>query len=301
MVKKITTILLFALFAIFLSGCATTQKKIYPSVTNFIGSSDFIKYKRIAVLPFSDAPYSPQSGQIVQGLASQILAQAGFDVVERTRLIDILKEQKMSASGLFDTSQQIELGKLLGVKAIAVGEVGQYMTQQRKTDTTYFPWTNWYTGQTTYIPIQGQQWMESYVSLSLRILDVETGTLVYSGSGQYNQGLTNPPQQLAEYILGEIIMKWIISPGMCGFATDPMDHTVVRKVFSNSPAEKAGLKKEDKILKINNRNVSKNLSPFEWSSITWGKPGEKMILEVERNSENLKFEIIRDYREKIFK
>jgi hypothetical protein len=50
--------------------------------------------------------------------------------------------------------------------------------------------------------------MESYVSISLRIIDIETGALIYSGSGQYNQGLTNPPQQLAEFILNSIVSGW---------------------------------------------------------------------------------------------
>lgn len=134
MIKKVWILLLFSFI-----GCATAQRKgIYPTITNFVGSTDFGKYKRIAVLPFSDAPYAPQSGQIIQGLASQVLAQLGFEVAERSRLMDILQEQKMSASGLFDIDQSIKLGKLLGVRAIVVGEVGQYMTQQRKTDTTYF-------------------------------------------------------------------------------------------------------------------------------------------------------------------
>jgi len=211
MIKKYWILLLFSFI-----GCATTtqRKGIYPTITYFVGSTDVAKYKRVAVLPFSDAPYAPQSGQIIQGLTSQILAQLGFEVVERTRLMDILQEQKMDSLGFFDTDQSIKLGKILGVRAVVVGEVGQYMTQQRKTDTTYFPWTNFYTGQTVSIPIQGKQWMESYVSLSLRVLDVETGSLIYSGSGQYSQGLTNPPQQLAENILGGILSKWIISRGI---------------------------------------------------------------------------------------
>jgi len=297
MIKKVWILLLFSFI-----GCATAQRKgIYPTITNFVGSTDFGKYKRIAVLPFSDAPYAPQSGQIIQGLASQVLAQLGFEVAERSRLMDILQEQKMSASGLFDIDQSIKLGKLLGVRAIVVGEVGQYMTQQRKTDTTYFPTVNFYTGEQFYVPIQGKQWMESYVSLSVRILDVETGALIYSGSGQFEKGLANPPQQIAERILGEILAKWFISPGACGFSMDSIDKSTIKKIINGSPAQKAGLKIGDKILKINEKKISPNISKFEWGSIGYGYPGEKKIFQVKRDNEIFNIEIIMGSREEVFK
>ena len=50
-----------------ISGCATTRN-IYPTISNYVGSTDFIKYKRIAVLPFVGASNAPESGQIAQGL-----------------------------------------------------------------------------------------------------------------------------------------------------------------------------------------------------------------------------------------
>jgi hypothetical protein len=69
---------------------------VYPTIDYFVGSSDFIKYKRIAILPFTDAPYASQSGQIVQGLTGKIFSEYGFDVIERARLFDVLKKQKLS-------------------------------------------------------------------------------------------------------------------------------------------------------------------------------------------------------------
>lgn len=187
-------------------GCAHQKKMVSPTISHYIGSTNFVKYKRVAVLPFSDAPNALHSGQIVQGLANQVFAKFGFDMVERNRLYDILNEQRLSLSGIIDSSEQIRIGKLLGVTCIVVGEVGQYSTIQRHTDTTHFPLFLY--GQTTYIPIQGKQWMESYVSISLRVIDVESGQLIFSGSGQYSQGLINPPQQLAEFILNDIVAKW---------------------------------------------------------------------------------------------
>ena len=196
-------ILFISVASVLFIGCVTTPNVITgpPKVSNYIGSRDISKYRKIAVLPFADAPNAPQSGQIVQGLASQIFAQHGFIVVERARLYNVLSEQQLSLSGLSDTTQAIRVGKLLGVNAIVVGEVGQYSVMERHTDTTYF-------GRTLLIPIPGKQWTESYVSLSLRVVDVETSQLIYSGAGQYDLAVTNPPQQLAQDILQEIIARW---------------------------------------------------------------------------------------------
>lgn len=196
---------IFILF-FFLIGCV--PQVYYPQVTSFIGSANFREYSNLAIFPFSDAPGAPYSGQIVQGLASQSFAKFGFNVIEREKLTYLLREQELSMSGLIDESKKLRIGKMVGARAIVIGNVGQYASHQRKTDTTYLPIPNFYTGQTTYFPMQGKQWSENSVSISLRIIDVETGQLIYSGSGQYEVGLRNPPQQMAEFILHDIIATW---------------------------------------------------------------------------------------------
>ena len=289
----------FVILLLLISACAQ-RKPIHPTIDYYAASKDFMKYQRMAILPFSDAPGSPNSGQIVQGLANQMFAKWGFNMVERNRLYDILNEQRLSLSGIMDQSEQLRIGKLLGVKSIVVGEVGQYSTQQRHTDTTYFPLTLY--GKTSYYPIQGQQWMESYVSIALRVIDVETGQLIYSGSGQYAKGLTNPPQQLAQLILEHIIGKWILSPGASGFAFKGNTHRtgVVDKVMDGSPADKAGIRTGDRIIKINNRTIT-DLQPLEYRAVTWSNPGEIMSLDIVRLGKNLHLEIVTEEWEKVFK
>lgn len=253
----------------------------------------------MAVLPFSDAPNSPQSGQIVQGLANQVFAKFGFDMIERNRLYEVLNEQRLSLTGIIDSSEQIRVGKLLGVKCIVVGEVGQYSTMQRHTDTTYFPLVLY--GQTSYVPIQGKQWMESYVSVSLRVIDVESGQLIFSGSGQYSRGLTNPPQQLAEYILGDIIAKWLTSPSACGFRFkgDTYKTGIIKQIIKNLPAYRSGLKVGDKILKINGKEL-RCLLPLEFYTLMWTYPGEKIVFDVIRNGKFLTFQVVTEERVKVF-
>jgi len=282
-------------------GCVHRQPDVvYPTIDYFVGSAEYSKYKRIAVLPFIDAPNASQSGQIVQGLAGQSFSKFGFDVIERARLFDILNEQKLYLTGAIDDSQSLKVGKLLGAKAIVVGEVGQYTTQQRSTDTVYIPITNFTTGRTTYFPRQGQQWNENFVSVALRVIDVESGQLIYSGSGYFDRGITNPPQQIAELIVGGIIVKWLESPGVVGFKYKITPNGVMLEgVVRNSPAEKAGLQTGDRIVKINGKSISSNISPLEMSGLVWGRPNEIIILDIQRNSSILTFEIARAERRNI--
>ncbi len=275
-------------------GCATTPKVVYPNVTNFINSTDFKKYKKLAVLSFTDAPYAPYSGQIVQGLASQAFGKFGFDIVERGRLSEVLGEQYLSLTGVISKKDSMKLGEVLGVKALVLGEVGQYETADRKTDTTYFPLA--LGGQTSYIPIQGQQWKESYVSISLRVVDVETGQLVYSGSGQYNVGISNPPQEAATHIVYAIVDKWVSSPGRCGFQYDK--NMIIIDVLPYSPAKKAKLKIGDKILELNGKNI-KNLLNEDLHSLAWGYPGENLSMKVQRGDKIISVDMIRVPKENL--
>ena len=193
-----------------------------PVISSICASKDMSKYNKLAVLTFSDAPNAPQSGAIVSALVTQSLAKAGFTVVERGRLQDLLDEQKLSNSGLMEDGETIKLGKLMGVNAVVIGVVSQYSTNGRHTDTTYIDMVQpgplqmvsaqdgtshvvQGPDRVTHQAIQGVQWTESIVSISLRILDVESGQLLYAGSGQYDHAMTKPPQMLAEEIIRGIV------------------------------------------------------------------------------------------------
>ncbi len=272
-------------------GCATTNPNIvYPSITSSIGS--FIvddKYRKIAILPFWDAPNSHGTGRLMQGIATNVFLKARFDVIERGRIDAVLSEQALSLSGVLADENRIKIGRILNVNALVVGEVGQYESQRRKTDTTYFPLMLY--GKTSYIPIQGQQWEENYVSVSLRIIDVETGKVVFAGAGQFEKGLTNPPQQLAEILITEILSDWFDSPWRLGIYFGK--EFIINRVIVGSPASKVGIKAGDKILKWNGIDFS-NIQNFEeYHRVTYGYPGERVELEILRGDKVLKFTLIR--------
>lgn len=72
-----------------------------------------------------------------------------FGVVERSRMLEILEEQKLVLSGLIDASQAAQVGQMLGVEAIIMGSISHtyndnhiqekrtYKDKDKKTQTKY--------------------------------------------------------------------------------------------------------------------------------------------------------------------
>lgn len=206
---------LFTLLLAILIGCA--NRVTHPAYSSYVGSSNFNKYRKIAILPFADAPNKPQSGLIVQGLACNVFSRFGFQVAERAQLSALLSEQRLSSSGL--TEEQIKTGRLLGVNAIVVGEVAQYDTIVIRGAIEGTPPTYSLSGKAAqtfsdnflkaYEATRPKTWIENYAAVSLRIIDVETGALIYAGSAQYDKGVSDPPQEIAESLLQYIVMGWL--------------------------------------------------------------------------------------------
>ena len=61
-------------------------------------------------------------------LTTRLYLTGKFEVIERKLLDKIVEEQKISLSGMIDESSAVELGKVLGVDAIASGTIGDLGT-----------------------------------------------------------------------------------------------------------------------------------------------------------------------------
>ena len=94
-----------------------------------------------------------------------------------------------------------------------------------------------------------------------------------------------------------VIGKWFISPGACGFNINK--DKIVEIVIKDSPAEQAGLKIGDKIIKINGESIA-NYSAIEFGKVSWGNPGDRKTLDIQRNSKILSIEIIMGDRKRIY-
>jgi len=178
--KRITLLLVFSLLA----ACATPQIAINPR-------ADFSTVKRVAVLPFGG-----MKGELAADMLTQSLLAHGADVVERQRLSSVMQEQSLSSSSAFDPATAKQLGKLLGVDALFVGTVAEstpastYLVSSSNeslvTNIANISGGNVYTeGSVLGLPNTQLLSTTANVSLVSRMVDVETGSILWSASMTY--------------------------------------------------------------------------------------------------------------------
>ncbi len=98
-----------------------------------------------------------------------------FDVIERSRLEQVIQEQQLTMSGLLDQSQAVSLGRLLGVDAIVMGKVTYSSQEQNFTETRTYK----NKGQkfTKKVPCKKRT---ASVTVSLRVVGTESGEILGS-------------------------------------------------------------------------------------------------------------------------
>ena len=84
---------------------------------------NFNQIDRIGVMAFSNS-WADLNG--VENLFAKYLIRYGFKVVERAQLESILREHNISVSGYLDPATTREIGRILGVDVLLIGEVSSY-------------------------------------------------------------------------------------------------------------------------------------------------------------------------------
>lgn len=77
----------------------------------------------VAILDFDtkDPTNADLGKQIAEALTAILSGEPGFTLVERARLQDVLLEQELNLTGLVDTTQAVQVGKLVGARIIITG------------------------------------------------------------------------------------------------------------------------------------------------------------------------------------
>lgn len=76
---------------------------------------------KVIVLPF-ELRGANWGGEFADAVALQLIKTGKFEVVERSALEQILKEQRITKTGLFDPTTGSRIGKLLGARFILIGQ-----------------------------------------------------------------------------------------------------------------------------------------------------------------------------------
>ncbi len=100
----------------------------------------------LAVLPFDNKGSSPEVASMVQdNMITTLYNLRRFKILERSKIDEIVKEQKLGMTGFIDPAKAVKVGKVIGVDAILMGSISSTATG---------------------------------VAITARMIDTETGTII---------------------------------------------------------------------------------------------------------------------------
>ncbi len=175
----------FLILGAFWVGCVTPEVAVNSH-------ADFSRIHRVAAATFGGA-----GGDVAADLLTQDLLQHGADVVERQRLDAVLQEQNLASQNILDPTTIKKIGKILGVDAIFVGTVASNVPSQSYlvTQSRHGINVNGVTpvggsdlfpeGAAIGVPDSQVLTSAAQASLIARMVDVETGSIMWSGRMSY--------------------------------------------------------------------------------------------------------------------
>lgn len=200
--------------------CACTPKSVLSP------TYDFSQINRIGIMAFSNT-WADLNG--VENLFAKYLIRSGFKVVERAQLESILREHNISLSGYLAPETTREIGRILGVDVLLVGEVSSYsparteltMTASRRTqahpivtqdvmqmpDGTYVGYQRVAGTQVSHsVDMRPTQYtINAKVALIAKLVDVETAEIVWIGSDSEESAR---PLDAADYMARQLVKSF---------------------------------------------------------------------------------------------
>jgi PDZ domain/Curli production assembly/transport component CsgG len=258
-----------------------TSGRPEPVVTGLgpINRETIDRYKTMAVMLLEDAPAVPGSGSRVAGFVTTLLLDLDINMVERAKLDEVLKEQVIQLTHA-DDANVLKVGKLVGAQAIIVGGVQQWERQE--------------------------QTRTNNVSLSMRMIDVETGQLLFNGEGHLADFTTDDPEGSARLIVHRILARFgsqtgLLGSGRIGVNWELLEEKglrfyMVRELRSGLPAEKAGLKVGDRIVACNGASLATVKTDRDAKHLCQVEAGETLQLDVRRADSPMSLVITADKR-----
>jgi len=244
-----------------------------------INRENIDRYRTMAVMLFEDAEAAPGSGSRVAGIVTTLMLDLDVHMVERAKLDEVLKEQVIQLTHA-DDANVLKVGRLLGAQAIIVGEVQQWERHE-------------------------QERMHS-VSLSLRMVDVETGLLLFSGEGHLSDPTSEDPESSARLIVHRMLARFgaqtgLLGSGQVGVNWELMEQQgarfyLVREMRSGQPAEKAGLKVGDQVVACNGRSLADVKTAREAKHLCQVASGNRLELGVRRGDNSMTVVVTADQR-----
>ena len=209
---------------------------------------------RVAVVDFQD-PSSRNLGPAIGNvLVSQLATQGFYQLVERDRIQEVMKEHAFNLTGAIDPTTVKELGGLLGVDAIISGEIlsydvettHRYEKEERKEGTGQYQEVerkNLFTGKKSKVKEEIMKTVlvdvdrydkSGTVSINYRLIDIASGQVVASKTHSDNFRKTYDKNTVGD---GEILSR-LLDNVTSAFVSDISVHYVeIRKRLLPSKAD----------------------------------------------------------------
>jgi len=167
--------------AILLAGAAGAQAQWFESLVNpdvevslLHPPSLGLKVQRIAFAPVA----TPAADELVSACIEDLTASGQVEVLDRSNIEKVLKEQKLTHSGLVDESSAVELGRLLGSPVLLMVSVHNLKVTRIPSRSTKAEWKD---GQGKVHPAVTTYTTKTQVdySASIQAVDLASGR-VYS-------------------------------------------------------------------------------------------------------------------------
>ena len=237
------------------------------------------RYRTMAVMQFEDAPGVPGSGSRVAGMVTTLMLDLDVNMVERTELNEVFKEQVVQLKHA-DDAEVLKVGKLVGAQAIVVGEVQQWERTEEE--------------------------QNSRVSLAFRMIDVESGVVLFNGEGQGSDATADDPEGLARVIANRILSRFGSQTGLLGSGRIGVNwelqesagarYYLVRELRGGLPADKAGLKVGDRVLACNGIALATVTSDRDAKRLCRVEAGQALKLDIRRTGSPLELSIVAEPR-----
>jgi hypothetical protein len=140
------------LTALTVAGCASSRGESYA-----VAGYDFSRLDKVAIVEVTGRVYGEAVKNQISDMFVMELMKKGYTVVERARVKAILKEQEFQASDLTSAQGAAKAGEILNVPAVMVIDIPEYKEK---------------------------------MTMSAKLIDVETGAILWLGQGYGSTGKT---------------------------------------------------------------------------------------------------------------
>jgi len=167
----------------------------YKDASSMYEQARKLGIKRIAIIPFENKSGKNQYGAIGEMMTDQIItdliqnktAMEFVEIISRDQLQQVMQEQNLGSSGIISENSAIELGKVLGVNELLIGQITQITSSETSTTSKVYKNENTiYSKQGNYQVYaevtEYQKGASASINGSYKIIDVKTAKMITGDS-----------------------------------------------------------------------------------------------------------------------